>query len=113
MSQGSCAGPVLYLIYTSTLQTVIAEGIDLNGFVDNHNVKKSFGAGNKVDEKEVISGLEWCTTRIHEWMNVNRLKINTDNTEFILEMDFLWNRTVDSFEDKLSSTTVDFIRSEG
>ena len=26
---------------------------------------------------------------------------------------FLWNRTIDSFEDKLSSTTVDFIRSEG
>ena len=31
----------------------------------------------------------------------------------IVVVDFLWNRTVDSFEDKLSSTTVDFIRSEG
>ena len=31
----------------------------------------------------------------------------------IVEVDFLWNRTVDSFEDKLSSTTVDFIRYEG
>ena len=35
------------------------------------------------------------------------------SVEVIVEVDFLWNRTVDSFEDKLSSTTVDFIRSEG
>ena len=38
--QGSCAGPVLYSIYASTLRTVIPEGIDLNGFADDHNVKK-------------------------------------------------------------------------
>ena len=31
----------------------------------------------------------------------------------IVLVDFLCNRTVDLFEDKLSSTTVDFIRSEG
>ena len=82
--QGSCARPVLYSAYASTLQTVILEGIDLNSFIDDHNVKKSFGAGNKVDEKAVISDLESCTTRINEWMNVNRLKMNMVKTEFIL-----------------------------
>ena len=64
--QGSCVRPVLYSIYASTLQTVIPEGIDLNAFADDHNVKKSFGAGNKVDDKEVISDLEWCATRKNE-----------------------------------------------
>ena len=34
--QDSCAGPVLY-----SIQTVIPEGIDLNGFADDHNVKKN------------------------------------------------------------------------
>ena len=82
--QGSCAGPVLYSIYASTLHTVIQEGIDLNGFVDDHNVKKAFKAGNKVDEEEVISDLEMCTTRINNGMNVNRLKMNADKMEFIL-----------------------------
>ena len=82
--QGSCAGPVLYSIYASTHQAVIPEGIDLNGFVDDHNVKKAFKAGNKEDEEEVISDLEMCTTRINNWMNVNRLKMNTDKMEFIL-----------------------------
>ena len=82
--QGSFAGPVLYSIYASTLQTVIPEGNDLNGFADDYNVKKAFKAGNKVDEEEVISDLEMCTTRINNWMNVNRLKMNMDKTEFIL-----------------------------
>ena len=82
--QSSCARPTLYSAYAGALQTVIPEGIDLNDFADDHNVKKSFGAGNKVDEKAVISDLELCTTRINEWMNVNRLKMNTDKTEFIL-----------------------------
>ena len=82
--QGSCAGPVLYSAYASILHTVIPEGVDLNGFTDNHNVKKSFGTGNKVEEKAVISVLDSCTTKINKWMNVNRLKMNTDKTEFIL-----------------------------
>ena len=81
---GSCAGPVLYSIYASTLQTVIPEGIDLNGFADDHDVKKAFKAGNKVDEEKVISDLEMYITRINNWMNVNRLKMNTDKTEFML-----------------------------
>ena len=52
--------------------------------MDDHNVKKGFKAGNKVDEEEVISDLEMCTTRINNWMNVNRLKMNMDKIGFIL-----------------------------
>ena len=48
--QGSCAGPSLFLAYASTLQEVksIAEhepgkhAISLNGFADDHSIKKSF-----------------------------------------------------------------------
>ena len=91
MTQDSYAGPVLYSVYASTLWTVIPKGIDLNGFADDYNVKKSFRTGNKVDEKEVISDLELCTTRINNWMNVNRLKMNTDKMEFIcLDQDIIF-----------------------
>ena len=81
---GSCARLVLYSAYASSLQTVIPEGVDLHGFADNHYVKKLFGAGNKAEEKAVISALESCKTKINEWMNVNRLKMNMDKTELIL-----------------------------
>ena len=82
--QGSCAGAVLYSSYASSLQTVIPEGVDLNSFADDHNVKNSFGAGSNIEEKAGISMFESCTTKINEWMNVNRLKMNMDKTEFIL-----------------------------
>ena len=82
--QGSFAGPVLYSVYASTLQTVIPERIDLNGFAYDHNIKKPFRASNKVDEKEVTSDVELCITRINNWMNVNRLKMSMDKMEFIL-----------------------------
>ena len=70
--QGSCARPVLYSAYASSLQTVIPEGVDVNGFADDHNVKKSFGAGNKVVDKANRSVTKSCTTKINEWMNVKQ-----------------------------------------
>ena len=51
--QGSCAGPVLYSAYASTLQEVMNEKdelpkeskpIELHGFVDDHAYKRSFAA---------------------------------------------------------------------
>ena len=36
-----------------------------------------------------------------------------DNITVLKYADILWNRTLVLLEDKLSSTTVDFIRSEG
>ena len=51
--QGSCAGPVLYSAYASTLQEVINDNdeppkknkpIELHGFVDDHAYKRSFAA---------------------------------------------------------------------
>ena len=47
LPQGSCAGPILYLAYTSSLQDVIPRGIPLNGFPDDHSWKKSFHVDKK------------------------------------------------------------------
>ena len=51
--QGSCAGPVLYSAYASTLQEIINDNdeppkknkpIELHGFADDHAYKRSFAA---------------------------------------------------------------------
>ena len=42
--QGSCGGPVLYSVYTSTLRLVVSPPLDLNGFADEHLVNISFKA---------------------------------------------------------------------
>ena len=37
--QGTCGGPVLYLIYASTIQDIIPPTIDLHAFADDHGLK--------------------------------------------------------------------------
>ena len=47
--QGSCAGPMLYTVYASTLQYQILEGMGLNGFADDHSVNRSFNPNDGKD----------------------------------------------------------------
>ena len=71
--QGSCAGPVLYSAYASTLQEVINDQdespsinkpIELHGFANDHAYKKSFVAKSQVDEINMMVDLENCAKRI-------------------------------------------------
>ena len=91
--QGSCAGPVLYSAYASTLQEVIQDPnessstykpIDLHGFVDDHAYKKSFPSKSRTDKTNTMGELVNCATRIKNWMDGNRLKMNDSKTEFIM-----------------------------
>ena len=80
--QGSCAGPVLYLLYASTMQEVIDENIDLHGYADDHALKIKFLPTK--NETFAVSTLEKCSKQIKHWMDGNRLKMNATKTEFIL-----------------------------
>ena len=84
---------MLYSAYASTLQEVIQDldesssrdkPIDLHGFADDHAYKKLFAAKSLMDEINTIGDLENCTTRIKNWMDGSRLKMNNSKTEFIM-----------------------------
>jgi hypothetical protein len=47
--QGSCAGPVLYLAYASTLRKTIHPTLTLYGYADDHAVTKHFRANSRVE----------------------------------------------------------------
>ena len=79
--QGSCAGPVLYLAYASTLDNVIPSHISVYGYADDHILRINFQANH---ESERIAQLSQCTETIKVWMDENRLKMNSDKTEFIM-----------------------------
>ena len=84
--QGSCAGPILFLLYASTIAEVIPPPIDIHGYADDHVVKGKFRAewnDNKI-ELATIQKLESCLDGIKTWMDVNQLKMNSSMTEFIL-----------------------------
>ena len=64
--QGSYAGPILFLLYASTIAEVIPPPLDIHGYADDHGVKGKFRAewnGNKI-ELATIWKLESCLDSI-------------------------------------------------
>ena len=82
--QGSCAGPVLYLAYAGTMQEVVPKGIAIHGYADDHALKISFDSNDSTAEQDAINLLEQCAIKVKDWMDQNRLKMNSAKTEFIL-----------------------------
>ena len=99
--QGSLAGPNLFSVYSSTLQEHIPAlvppfidpdcasvdsslivstpstqyhirtDVDLNGFADDHSLKNTFKANDRLAEKQSIYILELCLGEVKTWMGEN------------------------------------------
>ena len=105
--QGSCAGPILFTVYASTIESVIttqtsdngeegssqikinhlndrATTVSLHGFVDDHALKNTFSANSRLAERESVSTLEAKTADVKLWMDHNHLKMNDSKTKFIM-----------------------------
>ena len=110
MPQGSCAGPILFTVYASTIESVIttqtsdngeeqssqikvnhpndrATMVSLHGFADDHALKNTFSANSRLAERESVSTLEAKAADIKLWMDHNCLKMNDSKTKFIMCMD--------------------------
>ena len=81
--QGSHGGSGLYNCYLATIVEIILHGIDVNAFADDHALETNFKPGT-VNEHEKVKLAETCITKIGDWMDTNRLKMNLDKTEIIL-----------------------------
>ena len=79
--QGSASGANLFTAYCKSLGEVIPDGINIQGFADDHFLFK--GIRPNVNEKTVITELEDTMHYVKTWMDAMRLKLNTDKTEFI------------------------------
>ena len=96
--QGSVAGPMLYTVYTSTIESVVEAGNqtedtllssqrkkpDLHGFADDHALKITLEASDRQAEAQAVSNLELNASNIKGWMDCNILKMNNGKTEFIM-----------------------------
>ena len=105
--QGSCAGPILYTAYASTLESVVLEAdnhncnmeceqygessqncdqsipVALHGFADDHALKNTYKAKSCIAEKYSVQTLERKAVDVKEWMYTNHLKMNDSKTEFV------------------------------
>ena len=80
--QGSCAGPVLYTMYASTLGEAFEKfDISVMGYADDHALYSSCLAKETVSS--TIDNIEVCLKEVKEWMGRNRLMMNEEKTEFV------------------------------
>ena len=75
--QGSCAGPVLYTMYASTLGEVFEKfDISVMGYADDHALYSS--CLDKEAVSSTIDNIEVCLKEVKEWMGRNRLMMNEE-----------------------------------
>ena len=83
---GSIQGAFLFVAYASTLDEIVDNTkLELNGFADDHSVKRSFKP-SKLDHKEelvTIAIMEQSMLDIKSWMDQVCLKMNDSKTELI------------------------------
>ena len=81
--QGSVLGPLLFIMYTTPLSSVLSKFNHINHhlYADDTQVFNSFDISN-CDTK--LSHLQDCLLSTQDWMYSNKLKLNPDKTEFML-----------------------------
>ena len=58
--------------------------MELNGFADDHSVRKIFDAKPRMDEYTMITTIERSMLKIKKWIDAVRLNMNESKTEFML-----------------------------
>ncbi len=76
--QGSILGPLLFLIYINDLATVPEKVFSIL-FADDTNI---FLSGNNL--KEMTQTFNVKLAKIHKWLQVNKLSINIDKTNYMI-----------------------------
>ena len=81
-SQGSVLGPILFLLYTVNVALIVEmHGINFHSYADDSKLYLHA----KADEIAVtLPCVASCIDAIDRWMSSNRLKLNSDKTQFII-----------------------------
>ena len=83
--QGSCLGPLLFVIYSSKFFQIIQTHLpDAHCYADDSQLYLSFKPGNVSNEKSALHAIELCIADIKTWMLSDKLKLNSEKTEFLI-----------------------------
>ena len=83
--QGSCLGPLVFTVYASKLFQVIRAHLpDVHAYTDDTQPYSSFQPNFEVEQQEAVQAMERCIASTGTWMELDKLKLNSDKTEIIL-----------------------------
>ena len=83
--QGSCLGPLLFVIYASNLFKVVEKHLPTTHcFADDTQLYLSFKPDDTTSQNDAINAMNKCVDDLRNWMITDKLMINDDKTEFLL-----------------------------
>ena len=83
--QGSCLGPLLFLIYVSKLFRVVEDHLPhVHCYADDTQIYLSFKPISNTSQEDAVRAMECCIEKIRRWLIHDRLLLNDDKTEFII-----------------------------
>ena len=83
--QGSCFGPLLFTIYTSSLLDVVEKYLpSVHCYADDTQLYVSFRPADETGHLDAITAIDCCIKAIRCWMRENKLLLNEEKTEFLL-----------------------------
>jgi len=83
--QGSLLGPILFILYTKTLQKIAAKyGLDIQLYADDSQLYISFQPCRPSHLDDVKDRTNRCLAEIKTWMVENFMKLNEKKTELLV-----------------------------
>ena len=82
VAQGSVLGPIMFLLYTADVTRIVAmHGINLHSYADN---SESYLHAKADEIVLALPRVASCIDAIDRWMSSDRVKLNSDKTQFIV-----------------------------
>ena len=83
--QGSCLGPLLYIMYSSRLFKIIERHLpDSHRYADDPQLYLSFEPDELSSQQDAIIAMQDCLKDIRLWMEHDKLLLNDEKTEFLI-----------------------------
>ena len=79
--QGSCSGANIFTCHSAPIDKAVPEDIMINGFANDHLLRKSFNVYDIKEEKHTKEKLNATIATIKSWMDKMRLKQNAEKKQ--------------------------------